>query len=60
MKWRKIICIMLSLLLLGTSIYVQEAFQVQAQNSVGAGGRETLNFNTDWLYSSMDYENGDA
>lgn len=51
---------MLSLLLLGTSIYVQEAFQVQAQNSVGAGGRETLNFNTDWLYSSMDYENGEA
>ena len=60
MRWKKLICTMLSLFLLCTSVYIGEGFTVRAQNSVNAAARETLNFNTDWLYSSMDYENGEA
>ena len=60
MKWKKIICIILGLLLFSSGICVDDAFQVQAQSSANAEVRETLNFNTDWLYSSMDYENGEA
>ncbi len=60
MRWKKLICTMLSLFLLCTSVYIGEGFTVRAQNSVNAAAREALNFNTDWLYSSMDYENGEA
>lgn len=60
MKWRRKICIMLSLCLLCMDFYMGDGVQVQAQVNAGATERETLNFNTDWLYSSMDYENGQA
>lgn len=60
MKWRRKICIMLSLCLLCMDFYMGDGVQVQAQVNAGATERETLNFNTDWLYSSMDYENGEA
>lgn len=60
MKWKKPISIMLCLFLLCMDIYVGNGLQVQAQSSTDAAGRETLNFNTDWLYSSTNYENGAA
>ena len=58
MKWKKRICIMLCLVMTCMNLYVGELSQVYAQTSTDTGQREILNFNTDWLYSSMDYENG--
>lgn len=58
MKWRKRVCIVLSLFLLCMDLYVGNA--IQAQASTDTAERVTLNFNTDWLYSSMDYENGET
>lgn len=61
MKWKKRICVLLCLFLIGTDLYIGNISQVQAQDSgTNAKERETLDFNTDWLYSSMDYENGEA
>lgn len=60
MRWKRQICMILSLFLLCTDIYIGDGFTVLAQNGVNTAGRETLDFNTDWLYSSMDYENGEA
>ncbi len=61
MKWKKRICVLLCLFLIGTDLYIGNISQVQAQDSgTNAKKRETLDFNTDWLYSSMDYENGEA
>ena len=42
MKWKKIICIILGLLLFSSGICVDDAFQVQAQSSANAEVRETL------------------
>lgn len=60
MKWKRLISIILSFLLFGTGIYAEHGFQVQAKGSADMAERETLNFNTDWLYSSTNYENGEA
>lgn len=60
MKWKRLLCVILSFLLFATGIYVEHGVQVQAQGSTDTAGRETLNFNTDWLYSSTNYENGEA
>ena len=49
---------MLCLVMTCMNLYVGELSQVYAQTSTDTGQREILNFNTDWLYSSMDYENG--
>lgn len=58
MKWKRRICMVLCLVMTCMNLYVGELSQAYAQTSTETGKRETLNFNTDWLYSSMDYENG--
>lgn len=60
MRWKRKICLILSFFLLCTDIYIGDGLTLQAQNAANASGREILDFNTDWLYSSMDYENGAA
>ncbi|MCI9447562.1 MAG: leucine-rich repeat protein [Lachnospiraceae bacterium] len=60
MKWKRQISVILSLFLLCMDIYIGDGLQAQAMESADKSERETLDFNTDWLYSSMDYENGEA
>ncbi len=62
MKWKQRICMILCLILTCTGLYLPEPSEALAQNQsrADAGKREILNFNTDWLYSSVDYENGFA
>ena len=60
MKWMRRISIVLCLFLLCADLSAGGVTRVHAKETASFAGRDVLNFNTDWLFSSMDYENGAA
>lgn len=59
-NWKKCICLLLCFVLAASGISPVRANGAQEKSSEGSSreDRVTLNMNTDWLYSSTDYENG--
>lgn len=59
-NWKKCICVLLCLVLAVSGGFPirSNAAQDKSRAESSQGERVTLNFNTDWLYSSTDYENG--
>lgn len=56
-KW---ISLAMCAVLLGSSIVTFDVGQSLAADTKSVSGRETLNFNTGWLYSSENYANGEV
>ena len=59
-RWKKKISILLSASLLAAGMGIGAGNAPAANAAPQAQEREVLNFNTDWLYSSVDYENGEV
>ena len=57
MKQRRWLALLLGILMAVTCIPVSGMQKVSAAE---ASGREVLNFDTNWLYSSVDYSNGES